>query len=71
MYRVNAALAVQNRSTNRAAIWGGRKWGQPKESCINMGVHIGATWQIWLNDSIRWLRVDLLSRVVMHLVLPN
>ena len=41
--------------TNRATVWDG-EWSEPKEFC---GVHIGATWQIRLNDCVRLLWVDL------------
>jgi len=38
----------KNGRTDRAAVWDG-EWSELKESCW-MNVHIGATWQIQLND---------------------
>ena len=61
--------------TNRDAVWG-RLCG-PKESCI-IWVHMGATWQIWLNDpcsaamrTIATIRPNLLSSSSSSLFLSS
>jgi len=43
--------------------WVGELSG-PKESCYQLGVHIGATWQIWLDECVWWLLMGLPPQVV-------
>jgi len=62
-YRENVASAVQNGFTDQAAVWDVECGLSPRNRVLYRG-HIGATWQIRLNDCARRLPGGLPPGVV-------